>query len=297
MATTLKRFSDAYATMTVAVYEPMMIKWVSTYSLTILVNTVALRAQKGKHLNAKVGLPTALRLDTGAFRPHLPSGRSAVPPGPKPPVPSVVDNDGNPISTKAITAVHLQGYPDAVMIGDKLYPFGAVDVRSAGAVSLGPSSASAAQPSGGDPFTGAKTIPTLLNRRMGYLDADFDFRKVRNVLLEKVLVAVGSASAGDMSLADVIRGSLAGSFQHPLFEFLPVTKIEEGLSPIGLALLPAALLPRRRGCRTARTGFHHRAEGNVGSRVRDVAPSDPRGVGGDRHRGGDRDCDRAEEPR
>jgi DNA-directed RNA polymerase specialized sigma24 family protein len=49
MTTTLSRFSDAYATLTVAQYEPLILRWVSGISINDLATTFAWRrASTGK---------------------------------------------------------------------------------------------------------------------------------------------------------------------------------------------------------------------------------------------------------
>lgn len=47
----LELFKDAYASLTVAVYEPLIVKWFSQLSLIIFIDNSALRLQKSRFLN------------------------------------------------------------------------------------------------------------------------------------------------------------------------------------------------------------------------------------------------------
>ena len=46
MTTDLKRFNEAYATMTVAAYEPMILHWISLIGIRFISNEVAYRQAK-----------------------------------------------------------------------------------------------------------------------------------------------------------------------------------------------------------------------------------------------------------
>ena len=43
MTTELKRFTEAYATMTVAAYEPLILRWISLIGIRFISNSVAHR--------------------------------------------------------------------------------------------------------------------------------------------------------------------------------------------------------------------------------------------------------------
>src|SRR6185437_1129680 len=48
MTTELKRFTEAYATMTVAAYEPLILRWVSLLGIRFVSSSVATRLPKAK---------------------------------------------------------------------------------------------------------------------------------------------------------------------------------------------------------------------------------------------------------
>jgi hypothetical protein len=145
----------------------------------------------------------------------------------------MVDNAGHPLSSELAQPVPLDGYPDAVMLGDKLYPYGAAAVRGPQATLAARSAGGAA--GAGDPYVGAKTIAAIVNSRMGFVDEDFDFAAHRSEIFKKLSdAATTAAGSSSSSLSSSIRDALA-SFEHPLFEFLPIFGIEEALSPIGVA--------------------------------------------------------------
>ena len=60
MATELKRFTGAYATMTVAAYEPFILRWISLSGIWFISNAVAYRLPKA----------VAIKLDGTPARPH-----------------------------------------------------------------------------------------------------------------------------------------------------------------------------------------------------------------------------------
>ena len=82
MATQLKKFTDAYATLTVATYEPLILRWVSQWGLGTLATDMALRLPKTELL-ADRPLPTAVLLssvnprEATLARRFLPEGQSA----------------------------------------------------------------------------------------------------------------------------------------------------------------------------------------------------------------------------
>src|SRR5690606_5235142 len=115
MATTLERFTDAYATMTVAVYEPLVIRWVSGYSIHVLASTLAWRAQKAPRLSENGGLPTAQLINTASYRTPLPD-LSSLPSGPPAPPRPIHDTTHATVPAEHVEKLKLKGFPDAVMI-------------------------------------------------------------------------------------------------------------------------------------------------------------------------------------
>src|SRR2546423_15697450 len=64
MTTELKRFTEAYATMTVASYEPLILHWVSLLGIRFVSNSVATRYPKAKAVGFDGDRPAALALST-----------------------------------------------------------------------------------------------------------------------------------------------------------------------------------------------------------------------------------------
>jgi hypothetical protein len=238
MTTRLRKFQEAYATMTVAIYEPLILRWVSGWTLLNLANTVAWREPKGKRIDLDKALATAHALTTTRIRPALPSPE--VLSGVEVPLPTVelrpVDEAGNPISTGEVVAVELSGFPDAVAVGGKLYLQGLLNVQlpnggSDPGVNVDAESAPAAAPPQGNAVMGARNLPTTLNGVMGVGDPDFQFTTTRGRLFSELVKAARGAQDGTLA-----TGTFHGVIrQAGLYDFLPPERIEEALSPIGVA--------------------------------------------------------------
>jgi hypothetical protein len=231
MATSLRRYSAAYATMTVAVYEPIVVRWVSTYALHVLASQLAWRAQKAKRLSSK--MPTALALATDGFRARLPGDLATVPRGPVGPVRAAQDSAGSKLAATGLQRVQLAGYPDAVMVGDKVYPNGATSVATNTGTD-GQSPDDAKRP--GDPYLGLRSVPAVVDRRLGFVDDDFDLVQVRRTIATRLGEAVRAATGPTPSdLSAAIRDALVDIEGRRIFELFPVSRLEEALSPIGVA--------------------------------------------------------------
>lgn len=246
MATSLKKFSDAYATMTIAVYEPLIVKWISGWSIHHLSSTMAWRAQKGKYINPQQAFATAQALNIGPFRPTLPPNRDQIPPGPISAKGPALDNAGHILPDGAVKPVQLDGFPDAVMVGDKLYPYGILNVQPKATQTqpespgffprLFSSNNARSTPTAGKPYIGARTIPTTLNSRIGIVDPDFDFIESKKQIFQSFKAAVDTVIADPQkSLSDEVRKAMEDVNNIPIFEFFPIVNIEEALSPIGIA--------------------------------------------------------------
>lgn len=62
MTTELRKFSEAYAMMTVAVYEPMIVRWISLLGLRLVAGRLSLRASRAKAIKFDGRTPTGLAL-------------------------------------------------------------------------------------------------------------------------------------------------------------------------------------------------------------------------------------------
>ena len=69
MTTELKRFTEAYATMTVAAYEPLILRWVSLIGIRFISNAVAYRLPKATAIKFDGKTPAALALSQTIRKP------------------------------------------------------------------------------------------------------------------------------------------------------------------------------------------------------------------------------------
>src|SRR5207247_9951188 len=72
MTTDLKRFNEAYATMTVAAYEPMILHWISLIGIRFISNEVAYRQAKSDALKLDGKMPAGLALGQTVRKPLPP---------------------------------------------------------------------------------------------------------------------------------------------------------------------------------------------------------------------------------
>lgn len=234
MGTNLKRFSDAYATLTVAYYQPLTMRWVSLWTLSTAADVLAERVVKARSIDLRSSLSTAAALKL-ARSPRLPDRPPGVRGGLPPPRP--LDPSGLGLGD-ALQTVELEGFPDAVALAGRIYPFGVVDVADAQARIDGVhdrSSESEERPASGNPRAGALSIPTVVSRRMGFVDKPEDLHAHRATLIAN-LAAVVSANleATDEDFATAISDGLVVDNVR-LHDFFPVVTIREALSPIGIA--------------------------------------------------------------
>jgi hypothetical protein len=227
MTTELRRFTEAYATMTIAVYEPLVIHWVSGWNLHTCATVLAGRLQKARRIDpSSHGLTTAQALNIGRIGPKLPADLGQVPTAGRRPVQTAVDIAGRQLESEQVKRVEVPGFPEAVVIGDAVYPRGVLDV-------------SPVKPRGqaaGDPSARARTVPTVLSGGAAPGEPEIDVRATHRLILDKVVKAAKAAvAAPGGTLADHLRSAIKDIDGVKIFEFWPHTRIEEALSPIGIA--------------------------------------------------------------
>jgi hypothetical protein len=168
-------------------------------------------------------------------------------------MPGTVDPFGRPIAADLVQPVDLAGYPNAVRIGENLFPFGVTHM------SLGrfpdrlevhegtpvrpfrmPDRTRAPEPTEtrpGDPALGGVNVPVFADRRLMALprNMDFDATKAKVYTSLRDAAQEWSSATTGASLADSVRQKLQGLTLGSVFEFFPVVSIEEALSPIGVA--------------------------------------------------------------
>jgi hypothetical protein len=82
MATELKRFTEAYATMTIAAYEPLILRWVSRVGIRFISNEIAKRFPKASAARIDGSIPMGLTLSQNVGRlqqPSVASDSTAIP--------------------------------------------------------------------------------------------------------------------------------------------------------------------------------------------------------------------------
>lgn len=240
--TELKKFTEAYATMVVASYEPLILKWVSGWGLLCAANDLAWRIPKANFVKVERALATAHALGATQPGPRLPRNlefKLAFDPA----NPSVLDMAGRPIDPAFVKKVNVAGFPDAVMVGNTFYPKGVTN--SSGSVApkasspgffttLFGASPAAVQPPG-DPFANAKTVSSVLSSRMGAISVDFDHRSHRASVYDRLISAAKASVDSGKDLTALLRESMVTRAGVKIFEFWPTNKIEEALSPIGIS--------------------------------------------------------------
>lgn len=263
MTTKLGKFTDAYASMTVAVYQPLILRWVSGLGIAMTADTLAWRALHSAKLPRDAKMSTFERLAGGARSPRGPeiefpddakSRKTTIGPA--------IDPTGGIIGQEYVRSIEIAGYPDAVAVGNAIYPRGILEVAggqrtarpiigitrlwtrgapkgspTVDAALLNPAlarllSESQRMQRPGDSKLGVQSVPVVLNGSITGLTEPYPFHEVRRDLARSINGAVDTwlQDAQNSSLATTIRDSLGG-----IYEFLPPLQIEEALSPIGMA--------------------------------------------------------------
>lgn len=246
MTTTLKPFSDAYASLTVASYEPLFLRWISGGALMNISTVMANRVPATARLSEFGNMPpaAALGLTSHWSRQKLPSKQALA---------AAIDNemardamDPMDISSHTPRRLKLKAFPDAVQVGDRVLLNGVDRLRPLNAELAG----SETLDESGSPglirraFRMVKkpignSRKTLLQRKAPAVifsgmdigtDSSLDFHKERQDILKRFDGAITSWLAGERALNDAIQKDVLGK----AFGFLP-RRIEEALSPIGVA--------------------------------------------------------------
>jgi len=225
VTTELKRFTEAYATMTVAAYEPLILRWVSRIGIRFIANTAAYRLPKAARVNFDGSEPVALALATTLRKPIPPkidfrADRT------ESPVPA--DLHGRPLDAE-VKKVDIPGYPNAVAVGNDVYlnGFSGTEPLRKGRAAERP----------GSLLQGVKTIPLSVSSRLGVKQPDFDFLTTRDTL-QTNLTRAAKDWVADPTRKDLLQlmldGAKLGGVQLP--HLWPESiSIEEALSPIGIA--------------------------------------------------------------
>jgi hypothetical protein len=244
MTTEIKRFSEAYATMTVAAYEPLILRWISLISIRFIANESAQRLTKAAAIKYDGKQPAGLALSQTIRKP-IPREIMYKFEGQDLRVP--IDNHGRPISPELVKKVAVEGYPNAVAVGKDVYLNGFPTTEPALLLHDQDPGMSTVEGTVARMFTqtsarlgsltqGLKAIPTTLAARLGSRTAGFDFTDARDTLQSNLVKAATEwVHAADkdllqlMTAATNVNGTL-------LPHFWPAgISIHEALSPIGIA--------------------------------------------------------------
>ena len=237
MVTKLTKHTDAYATVTVATYEPLVLRWISTWGLGVIATDLANRAPKAA-LMKRDGLPTAVRLDLSRPRPADPIPDEAL--APLAVERPIADLEGRPFPAGIERPVPVRDRPDTVAVGADVYPLGVARLIGQSAAQLhrgvvgwlrGLAGGAAARSLAGVSLP--RTIPVGVNPSLGSAPADFDLHTARRGVLASLTAEV------DRALADHPAGvglgiDIDAAVQASSYSFAPVS-VEEALSPIGVA--------------------------------------------------------------
>jgi len=245
MTTELKRFTEAYATMTVAAYEPLILRWISLLGVRFISNAIAYRLPKATTVKFDGKTPTAFALNK-SIRKSLPANVKLKIGSEEERVP--VDIHGRVVSSDVVKKIAVPGYPNAVSIGRDVYLNGFS--TSNPVQSLGQQSSQSADQESkltriiaqvasrvGSVAQGIKTIPLTIASRLGVRSPDFDFQTTRDKLQENLLEAakewVSEPEGKDLMQLMAASANVNGVLLPVLWP--GSVSIHEALSPIGIA--------------------------------------------------------------
>jgi hypothetical protein len=228
MTTELRKFTDAYATMTVAAYEPLILRWVSLLGIRFLSSAVATRVPKAAAVGFDGRQPAALALGR-TVRTPLPD-KLDVPADHEERVSVPISVDGSVVDPGTVRRLDVPGYPNALAVGSDVYLHGFTETD--------PNLLFSRDASRSRPFVqGLTTIPVTVDGRLGRQQPGFDFDRTRDAL-EKSLVKAAKAWTAEPQRAGL---------DERMMEALKVDKtlvphlwpwgvsVQEALSPIGIA--------------------------------------------------------------
>jgi hypothetical protein len=235
MSTELKRFTEAYATMTVAVYEPMILRWISLIGLRFLSNEIAYRLPKSALLKFDGKTPAGLVLSQ-TIRTPIPASIDFKPEGTRMRVP--IDIHGRALDPGTVTKVDVPGFPNAVAHGGALYLGGVAETDPAQLLGGQPGARLMSQVTSGiGAFTqGLKTIPITVAGRLGVQDPGFDFPGTRDAVQTNLVAAAKEwVARPDADLMAMMRDAATANGVRLPHMWPGTISIHEALSPIGIA--------------------------------------------------------------
>lgn len=219
MATELQKFKEAYATMTVATYEPLILRWISGWTLRTVASTIAKRMARTELMTQGASISTAhavANMQSAIREKRMPSAA----------VMADVSKEASLATRDAISEhdnadlqkLNIEGFPQAVAYRGVIHPNGLTLSGSETALRRAKSAIS------------ADDIPTFVSGLAETRDVDFDLKSAQKSVFNALLSS--AREGGDAQLAKVMDSYLT---DLGIYNFFPVLKIEEALSPIGIA--------------------------------------------------------------
>ncbi|GIX21861.1 MAG: hypothetical protein KatS3mg121_0644 [Gammaproteobacteria bacterium] len=247
MTTTLRAFTDAYASLTVAAYEPLFLRWISGSALNTLASVMASRTALTEKLQAFDGLPLAARLGLTVHlgRQKLPDPRALNSAIDRQLATQPVDPIGAAVQPKPL---RIKGFPRAVQVGERVLLHGLLPPRTPTSPPLAVSGVNthlAGDASSAtrvlrsvrvgqvkpDALAARRPVPIVLNPHDRGMPVDFDYHKTRLELLK----SFGSTVDAWLQRPDAgLDALLDAGLLKKAFAFFPL-RVEETLSPIGIA--------------------------------------------------------------
>lgn len=245
MSTDLKRFNEAYATMTVAAYEPMILHWISQIGIRFISNEIAQRLPKSAALKFDGKTPAALAFSQ-TLRKQLPSKLDVKSDAPPMRVP--IDIHGRALSPDSVKTVSIPGFPNAVAHGNDIYldGFSETDpshlvqgsVETMKSEGLPTARLLSQITSRVSSFTqGLKSIPLTVAGRLGVKNPNFDFRSTRDTLQQNLVKAAREWAKKPEStdLLELMHAASTVKGVNIPHMWPGGLSIHEALSPIGIA--------------------------------------------------------------
>ncbi|HMJ37820.1 MAG TPA: hypothetical protein VK501_28185 [Baekduia sp.] len=239
MTTELTKFTDAYATMTVAAYEPLILRWVSLLGIRFVSSSVVSRLPKAQAVGFDGRRPAALALGH-TVRTPVPRELDFVADDDQLAVP--ISIDGKAVDPSTVQRLDVPGFPNAVAVGKDVYLHGFSETD--------PNLLFSHEELGADPrvlrelgarsrsfVQGLTAIPLTVDGRLGRQQSGLDFARTRDGLEKNLVKAAKSwvANQDGPGLDERMRDALR--FDGTLVPHLwPMgISVQEALSPIGIA--------------------------------------------------------------
>ncbi|MCH9632952.1 MAG: hypothetical protein S4CHLAM6_12980 [Chlamydiae bacterium] len=229
MASKIRKFTDAYATMTVAVYEPLVLKWVSEWGLREIASINASRAPLSETIDPKHGA-IAGKISFGKPKwPDRPQGGQ--PPPIDPPKPFEAPDLINPGNISPSNSTPSAETPHRAFISPGEH-MAITNVANASLTSVLDEQTNRlkASPIMSEP----KTVPTVSGHSLNDLAPDFDLKQERNHLFRQYFDNAKRSVDEGLELGHMLQQAKSKAGK-PYYGFLPSKGMEESLSPIGIA--------------------------------------------------------------